>query len=434
MLLPAGAVALIIGLAKSSSPLWIAGASALAAGLVCLGLHLALALRQKRAGTAELDRQNAEINELCKRLGLTAGDDPRASIALLSEQRKNAESARARADAACAELAKKERLCAEKAAALRAYLAAFDIAGPDPVAGLFALAEHARNWEALCKKQKDAANAEKQKKETLAADEKQVEAFLARLSGADPTGSEKDRLDTVEGLLRDHETLCRRIADRKDELQAKLAELGLAEPSLLDHEPDPAALETRRAELEGILSRLQSNEKTLSAQLVKWQGATEQIPEWEEKLARQTDALIEQKRRYDLLCKTRDLLKKAHEDLTTRYLEPTRRNFANYLALLAGKSVPKATLAADFSVSVLDSGSSRKMECYSRGWRDLLQFCVRLSLIDALYADGNETPFLLLDDPFTNLDEERLTAAKDLLASLAKSRQILYLVCYEGRV
>jgi uncharacterized protein YhaN len=38
-----------------------------------------------------------------------------------------------------------------------------------------------------------------------------------------------------------------------------------------------------------------------------------------------------------------------------------------------------------------------------------------------------------LDDPFVNLDERRLKAAKRLLAVLSKKYQILYLICHAER-
>lgn len=434
LLLPAGIVALTIGILQTLVPLLIGGIVALGLGLFSLILHILLVMRQNRAGADEQLRRNAELSEMTERLGLPEHQDPLASIALLSAERKDAEAARAKSAAKYAELANKQQLCERKTEELRAYLAVFEIAEPDPEAGLFALLDLTRNWEALWKKQKQAAEAEAQKKAALAAEAQEVDNFLSRCPVSEPGALEKDRLSAAEALIADRETLARLIADRQGDLQDRLAKIGILEPSLLDHEPDPSALAARQTELAEILSGLKNNENRLSALLSRLSAETEQIPDREEELSRLETALVEQKERYRLLVKARDYLKQAHDDLTTRYLPTTRQNFANYLTLLCGKDVPKAELAADFTVTVLDEGLSRKMESYSRGWRDLLQFCVRLSLIDALYADGNETPFLLLDDPFTNLDEERLAAAKALLKKLAESRQILYLVCHGDRV
>jgi len=55
--------------------------------------------------------------------------------------------------------------------------------------------------------------------------------------------------------------------------------------------------------------------------------------------------------------------------------------------------------------------------------------------VSGLYRkDRFSRPLLLLDDPFVNLDERRLAAAKNLLAELSKDRQIIHMVCHEERV
>ena len=434
LLLPAGAVMLTIGLWQSVTPLIIGAAAALGAGVLCLIFHILLILKRNRSGAEEQHRFRSEINTLLERHGLPQGQDAGAALALLLAKRKDAETARAQALEKCRELTQAQQECRQKASDLRTYLASYEIAESNPESGLFALLNLSRSWDALWKKQKDAQVAEKQKNADIAALTGEVEAFLSRLVDPNAASAAKDRLAEMEELLARREALAGRIADRQQELEEKLAALGIADLSLLDLEPDPAALSARQKELAEILSGWKNNEARLLAQINRRAAETDKIPEWEEELARQTEALAEQKKRYALLVKTRDLLKTAHDDLTTRYLPSTRQNFAKYLALLCGKDVPKAELDAKFDVTVLDSGMSRQVESYSRGWRDLLRFCVRLSLIDALYADGEETPFLLLDDPFTNLDEERLAAAKALLGELAKSRQILYLVCHGDRV
>ena len=96
------------------------------------------------------------------------------------------------------------------------------------------------------------------------------------------------------------------------------------------------------------------------------------------------------------------------------------------------KDAPESVMDTSFKVKLRESGKTQHPESLSQGWRDAVQFCVRLSLTEALYAEG-EVPPIILDDPFVNLDERRLTAAKRLLVSLAQKYQILYLVCHAER-
>ena len=68
----------------------------------------------------------------------------------------------------------------------------------------------------------------------------------------------------------------------------------------------------------------------------------------------------------------------------------------------------------------------------SEGTRDLISLCRRMAMIDAMYP--GEKPFLVLDDPFSNLDDERVKGGMRFLRDASLEYQILYLTCHESRV
>ena len=76
-------------------------------------------------------------------------------------------------------------------------------------------------------------------------------------------------------------------------------------------------------------------------------------------------------------------------------------------------------------------GKRQDIAALSQGYQCVVSLCARFALVDALFA--NEKPFLILDDPFAELDGENLSIARGMLAQAAKSYQILYLVCHESR-
>jgi uncharacterized protein YhaN len=128
------------------------------------------------------------------------------------------------------------------------------------------------------------------------------------------------------------------------------------------------------------------------------------------------------------------LLDEAKTALSTRYLDGMQESFRRFFTQLTGADAPESLMDTSFEVRLREAGQTRTMESFSRGWRDAVRFCVRLSLAEALFAESDEKPFLLLDDPFVNLDDERMTASRALLESLADRYQILYLVCHKERV
>jgi uncharacterized protein YhaN len=56
---------------------------------------------------------------------------------------------------------------------------------------------------------------------------------------------------------------------------------------------------------------------------------------------------------------------------------------------------------------------------------------MRFALVDAMYQ--GEKPFLVLDDPFVNLDEDKMEKGTRLLKQISREYQILYFTCHESR-
>jgi uncharacterized protein YhaN len=87
------------------------------------------------------------------------------------------------------------------------------------------------------------------------------------------------------------------------------------------------------------------------------------------------------------------------------------------------------TMDTDFGIMLMEKGKSRSIEYLSSGWRDMVNFCLRLSLADGLFEQ--QKPCLVLDDPFVYLDDAHAQAAQQLLENLAEEYQIVYFTCRE---
>ena len=56
---------------------------------------------------------------------------------------------------------------------------------------------------------------------------------------------------------------------------------------------------------------------------------------------------------------------------------------------------------------------------------------MRLALIDCLYP--GEKPFIVLDDPFVNYDDEKMNLCKKLIKEVSNNYQVVYFTCHESR-
>ncbi len=198
---------------------------------------------------------------------------------------------------------------------------------------------------------------------------------------------------------------------------------------------EEAALYRAYTELESLSSVKESERKRLHeiALTVPTLLAEKETLEREKAEAEHTLSLI-------LL--TKDILKDAKEDLSTRYLRHMELHFDRYykkltegiMAELPADSTRASSFSMDTSLalSVEAYGERRPIAALSRGEHDLASFSARLSLIEAIFT--KEPPFLLLDDPFINLDDAHYEKASALLSFLSERFQIVYTVCSTARL
>ena len=131
-----------------------------------------------------------------------------------------------------------------------------------------------------------------------------------------------------------------------------------------------------------------------------------------------------------ILEKTKKFLETAKEQFSSHYLKGMKESFIKNLKWINGKEMD-VNLDVNLNVEINEQGSNKELRYFSTGYQDLIYICMRLSLIDSLFEQ--EKPFIILDDPFVNLDENKIKNATNLLKNIAQEYQILYFICHESR-
>ena len=259
----------------------------------------------------------------------------------------------------------------------------------------------------------------------------QLLPFLRRY---DPSGRlhARECLETIGEKLVEQRRLSAEVARKERELKAFIVEKKLDEPNDFSDVEAFDRLSADEKELQARSAELHAQRATLKSAINRLASDTDRIPELETDIAYLTDRLKEAKANANTVKNTAKFLEEAKTALSTRYLGGMQDALRKNLDTLTSGTAPESLMDTSFAVSLREGGQTRALESFSRGWRDAVEFCIRLSLTDALYEDC-EKPFLLLDDPFVNLDDERLAAARDMLEKLSKEYQILYLVCHRER-
>ena len=158
----------------------------------------------------------------------------------------------------------------------------------------------------------------------------------------------------------------------------------------------------------------------------------DRLSDTEERLQDLEEQIQNKLHRYEVIRQTSAYLAKARAAFTARYMEPVNQAFDRYYRMLTGEERKDYQLDADLQISVREWGVLRDPAFLSEGWQDLIGLCRRMAMIDAMYEA--EKPFLIFDDPFVNLDGEKLEKALAFLKQIAERYQVLYFTCHESRV
>ena len=112
-------------------------------------------------------------------------------------------------------------------------------------------------------------------------------------------------------------------------------------------------------------------------------------------------------------------------------MKPISNGFAKYYELLTMDTEENWVVDANVTLKVKEQGELREVGWLSAGHQDLIGICMRLALVEVMYK--GEKPFLILDDPFVNLDKQKVMRGNNLLVNVAKEYQIIYFTCHDSR-
>ena len=266
----------------------------------------------------------------------------------------------------------------------------------------------------------------KEEKDAL---EREISAFLNRYEDIE---NEEDKLTGLEHHLRTYQRLSEQVDTLEKELEEKKEILNLPEE------------EVSVEQLQAMQQEMEAESDIIGEQLVReneeYNRIGEEIENCEDAREQLEDLLEVEKeirKKIDIYDAALKYLQAAKESFLGKYMGPLRKSLREYLSLIYTDEnseliAKNFSLDMDLSVQLNYNGSTKEEGYLSAGYKDLVAFCSRLALIDALYQ--NEKPLLILDDPFTDLDEGKISEALKLVRDISANRQVLYFTCHQSRV
>lgn len=133
---------------------------------------------------------------------------------------------------------------------------------------------------------------------------------------------------------------------------------------------------------------------------------------------------------YDAIALAIDTMRKADEDIQSRFSPALGKLAAEYMQFVTGGKYDGVMLDRDFSATVHEAGGNvpRNAEYLSAGTLDLMYLAVRLAVCSLALPESANCP-LIIDDALVNFDADRRRQAMALLEKIAQERQVILFAC-----
>lgn len=262
--------------------------------------------------------------------------------------------------------------------------------------------------------------------------EQSLHEFLEkyRLSGDSPI----NQINGADDDIRKRMNMETNLQEAKEKLQDFLIKNpGIEQQQIANIEelPAPEVLQAAEKEVQEKVDAMENCLHELRQERDSLRRIVENIPAWDDQMAHMKEEQQSAEKKCALLDRTMELLNQAKDNLSNSYVGEVERGFKEYASSLLEQELGHVMVDKDLKLYIDEQGAAREVGSFSAGMVDSILLCMRLSLVDALFT--KEKPFLILDDPFVNLDDDHTKRALEILEKISQNHQILYLVCNRSR-
>ncbi len=184
-----------------------------------------------------------------------------------------------------------------------------------------------------------------------------------------------------------------------------------------------AEMDAIKGKISEVETRLQENQKHLCKKTAE---------EYAEDLDRAKAEMEKVRATYSHWIHIREAFSSAREKAANNNeIKDVEKRFADYLRLITGGRVMLRSLSENMDVSITSNNNQLDDMILSEGTKDTIALAFRLAMLEHIFRDGGG--LLILDDPFTEMDNERTEQACLLVRKFAeKGNQVIFTTCNEN--
>ena len=144
------------------------------------------------------------------------------------------------------------------------------------------------------------------------------------------------------------------------------------------------------------------------------------------------DALVELKKSKDEYNRWKHILEvlvNTRENMAGESAMPdVQKKFAKYLSVITDGKIVLKSMDDNMDVNIQSGDNPITYDILSEGTKDTIALSIRLAILEHLFPDGDG--FVIFDDPFTDMDENRTKQACKLVQNFADAgNQVIFVTC-----
>lgn len=191
--------------------------------------------------------------------------------------------------------------------------------------------------------------------------------------------------------------------------------------------------DNQAAQLSRRLTEARAKCSRISAQMAEYSGRLAAMGDplvLGSEISRMEAEYAEISAEYDAIALAIDTMRKADEDIQSRFSPALGKLAAEYMQFVTDGKYDGVMLDRDFSATVHEAGGNvpRNAEYLSAGTLDLMYLAVRLAVCSLALPESANCP-LIIDDALVNFDADRRRQAMALLEKIAQERQVILFAC-----
>lgn len=193
-----------------------------------------------------------------------------------------------------------------------------------------------------------------------------------------------------------------------------------------------AALRAEHDSAAAAADDIQSSHHTLQLELAAAEAATRPLNEIEEEREEARGQVANLTFELEAVSHAAAIIDEVARDRHARLAPRMTEIAGEYLGAITGGAYDEVMLNRELGVSVRVPETARfanePRQMLSKGTVDQIYLALRLALV-RVFSDSGESIPMLLDDPFSNYDDQRLGHALTLLQEVSKTNQIILFTC-----